>query len=85
MSKACPGGRTGTSHAPLRQTRGGRFAGARVPPMHYLDKPLQQRVGGSKTPNPGVQFLMTKRVQFRTSVDNGKAGSSIELGKLSLG
>jgi hypothetical protein len=26
MSRACPGGSTGTSRAPLRQTRGGRYA-----------------------------------------------------------
>jgi len=35
-ARACPGGCTGTSHAPLRQTCKGRVAGARIPPMHYL-------------------------------------------------
>jgi hypothetical protein len=37
-----PGGSTGTSRAPLRQTRGGRSAGARVPPVDYRDE-LRQR------------------------------------------
>ena len=46
--KACPGGCTGTSRAPRRQTREGRAAGARVPPMHYLDKPPQRRVRGAQ-------------------------------------
>jgi hypothetical protein len=39
MRRACPGGSTGTSRAPLRRTRGGRCARARVPPVDYLDKP----------------------------------------------
>ena len=35
---ARPGGSTGTSHAPRRQTRDGRGAGARVPPVDYRDE-----------------------------------------------
>ena len=41
---------------------------ARVPPVHYLDKPLRLNLGATSL-NPGVQFLMSKGVQFRTSVD----------------
>ena len=40
--------------------------------MHYLDKPPQDRAWGSS--KPGVQFSMSKRVQFRTSVDSRKGG-----------
>src|SRR5512147_2065112 len=47
MSRACPGGCTGTSRAPLRQTNEGRSAGARAPPNHYLDKPPTEQ-GGNK-------------------------------------
>ena len=36
--------------------------------MHYLDKPPQYRACGSEV-EPGVQFSMTKGVQFPTSVD----------------
>src|SRR5262249_8971652 len=41
---------------------------ARVPPVHYLDKPLRLSLGATSH-NPGVQFSMSKRVQFRMSVD----------------
>jgi hypothetical protein len=37
-----------TSRAPLRQSRGGRCAGARVPPMHYLDKLPRPSLGAGK-------------------------------------
>jgi len=40
---------------------------ARVPPVDYLDKPL--RLSLKATFNPGVQFLMSKRVQYWRSVD----------------
>jgi len=42
---------------------------ARVPPVHYLDKPLRLSLGATSH-NPGVQFSMSKRVQFRMSVDS---------------
>jgi hypothetical protein len=42
---------------------------ARVPPVHYLDKPPRRNLEETSL-NPGVQFSMSKRVQFRTSVDN---------------
>jgi hypothetical protein len=51
--KACPGGCTGTSHAPRRQNRGGRVAGAWVPPMHYLDKPPNTECAPAKRLNRG--------------------------------
>jgi len=38
LRDARPGGSTRTSRAPLRQTRGGRSAGARVPPVDYRDE-----------------------------------------------
>src|SRR5439155_19968024 len=41
---------------------------ARVPPVHYLDKPPRPSLGATSL-NPGVQFSMSKRVQFRESVD----------------
>ena len=41
---------------------------ARVPPMDYLDKPPSHR-GRINEPEPGVQFLLSERVQFWTSVD----------------
>src|SRR5512135_3737359 len=39
MNKACPGGCTGISRAPLRQTDKGRSAGARVPPSTTWTSP----------------------------------------------
>src|SRR5438445_13472194 len=42
---------------------------ARVPPVHYLDKLPRPSLGATSL-NPGVQFSMSKRVQFRTSVDS---------------
>ncbi len=36
--------------------------------MHYLDKPNRPSLGATLL-NPGVQFSMSKRVHFRTSVD----------------
>ena len=60
VSKACPGGCTGTSRAPLRQTRGGRVGGARVPPMHYLDKPPRHRAWGSKNLTGGPVLNVEK-------------------------
>src|SRR3989475_5317510 len=41
---------------------------ARVPPVHYLDKPPRPSLGATSLTR-GVQFSMSKRVQFRTSVD----------------
>jgi hypothetical protein len=41
---------------------------ARVPPVHYLDKLPRPSLGATSL-NPGVQFSMSKRVQFRRSVD----------------
>ena len=41
---------------------------ARVPPVHYLDKLPRPSLGATSL-NPGVQFSMSKRVQFRKSVD----------------
>jgi hypothetical protein len=61
-------------HRDLPRTRSarlarGRAAGARVPPMHYLDKPSRYRV--SRQPcQTGVQFSLSKGVHFRTSLDN---------------
>jgi hypothetical protein len=43
----------------------GRCAGARVPPMHYQDK-LDRVLVATKL-NPGVQFSVSKRVQFQSS------------------
>jgi hypothetical protein len=37
--------------------------------MHYLDKPPQHRAWGNQYANQEGQFSMSKRVQFRTSVD----------------
>jgi hypothetical protein len=48
---------------------------ARVPPVHYLDKPLRPSLGATSL-NPGVQFSMSKRVQFRTSVDGERQSRS---------
>lgn len=48
---------------------------ARVPPVHYLDKPHRSSLGATLL-NPGVQFSMSKRVHFRTSVDNKPAKAS---------
>jgi hypothetical protein len=42
---------------------------ARVPPVHYLDKLPRPSLGATSL-NSGGQFSMSKRVQFRTSVDN---------------
>ena len=47
---------------------------ARVPPVHYLDKPLRLSLGATSH-NPGVQFSMSKRVQFRMSVDSRWTGA----------
>jgi hypothetical protein len=52
---------------PLSQTREGRAAGARVPPMHYLDKPSRNRVSGQPC-QTGVQFSLSKGVHFRMSL-----------------
>jgi len=41
---------------------------ARVPPVHYLDKPIRSSLGATSL-KPGVQFSMSKTVHFRTSVD----------------
>ena len=62
---------------------------ARVPPVHYLDKPLRLSLGATSH-NPGVQFSMSKRVQFRMSVDNYSprvvhAEPQIDLGGASAG
>ena len=57
---------------------------ARVPPVHYLDKPLRLSLGATSH-NPGVQFSMSKRVQFRMSVDIGGGDcllSGYKLGQL---
>jgi hypothetical protein len=48
---------------------------ARVPPVHYLDKPLRLSLGATSH-NPGVQFSMSKRVQFRMSVDSPITGEA---------
>jgi hypothetical protein len=65
----------GAQGPPARRSAGPATvaARARVPPMHYLDKP-QPNLGATK-PKPGVQFLMSKRVQFRMSVDTDSSGS----------
>src|SRR5512134_1680382 len=49
MSRACPGGCTGTSRAAASPDSSGRSAGAWAPPMHYLDKPRSSlgQQGGS--------------------------------------
>jgi hypothetical protein len=56
---------------------------ARVPPVDYLDKPLRLSLGATPL-NPGVQFSMSKRVQFRTSVDK-QARSHAEALALGMG
>jgi hypothetical protein len=49
----CPDGCTGTSRTPRRSTRERRGPGARVPPMHYLDKPSWCRASGQSSFEPG--------------------------------
>jgi hypothetical protein len=48
---------------------------ARVPPVDYLDKPLRLSLGATLL-NPGVRFAMSKRVQFRMSVDPVPSGAA---------
>ena len=61
-------GKQATSHARRFVAREGTTRRARDPPVRYQDKPLRPSPGATSL-NPGVQFLMSKGVQFRTSVD----------------
>jgi len=53
VSKACPGGSTGTSHARRSVAHQGTARRARVPPVDYLDKPPQPRVSRPAEIKPG--------------------------------
>jgi hypothetical protein len=77
-------GAQGTSRAPLRQTHQGRVAGARVPPMHYLDKPPQRRVSRQPNSKLRIQVLIVGRVQFRTSLNTTAERSFLHADPMSL-
>lgn len=62
-------GKQATSHARRFVAREGTTRRARDPPVRYLDKPPRPSLGAHYI-NPGVQFSMSERVQFRRSVDS---------------
>lgn len=65
MSRACPGGSTGPSRAPLRLPRGGCGASRGSLPWTTWTSPSTRHY----PQQPGVQFFLSPRVQFRMSFD----------------